>query len=365
MTRLSYIPQEMNKDSDDDQQWEDLPEGKWQYGSRSPSATPSGSYKSATRLRRSARQRAAFSATSPRKHVPSDYRSPSRSRRERGFVVDLPPQEHVGTPGPEHGYPINQFLQQPTGSPVPPYSQMKPLSKEPVSNPIQQSSSSVELLQQSFGTSIARRGARVEQPSQGPADSPGPDLGKLLAASLKPILCYVAEVLNTVLRMMKYPISITLAIMACAYALAVMSDAVKSALAPMCSVPVVSLLCPAIARPKPSRPSNPERTPLWADFPNLLKVESKTLETLLDETVEGPGLALEIKKAEMATSDLATRVRVSNLDSREILADSLSEFVKDARKVSRGLTRFSSRVGGAVDKYVDLRSALLSSLTSD
>jgi len=358
MTRLSYIPQEMAKDSDDDQQWEDLPGDKWQYGSRSTSATPSGSYKSGTRLRRSTRQRAAFSTTSPRKHVPSDYRSPSRSRRERGFVVELPPQELVGTPGPEHGYPNTQFLQQPTGSPVPPYSPMKPLSKEPVSNPIQQSSSSVELLQQSFGIPIARRGARVEQPSQGPTDPPGPDLGKILATSLKPILCYIAEVLNTVLRMMKYPISITLAILACAYALAIMSNAVRSALAPMCSIPVVSLLCPAMARPEPSRPSNPERTPLWADFPNLLKVESKTLETLLDETVEGPGLALEIKKAEMATSDLATRVRVSNLDSREILAESLSEFVKDARKVSRGLTRFSSRVGGAVDKYVDLRSAL-------
>ena len=154
--------------------------------------------------------------------------------------------------------------------------------------------------------------------------------------------------------MLKYPISIALTIVACAYALAIMSDAVRS---PMCSIPVVSLLCPAIAPAEPFRPSNSERAPLWADFPNLLKVESKSLESLLDTTIEGPGLALEIKKAGMATSDLATRVRVSNVDSREILADSLSEFVKDARKVSRGLTRFSSRVGGAIDKYVDLRSA--------
>ena len=357
MTRLSYIPQEMAKDSDDDQQWEDLPGDKWQYGSRSPSATPSGSYKSAPRTRRTTRQRAAYSATSPRKHTPSDYRSSSRSRRERGFVVE-PPQELVDAPGPEYGYPIKQFLQQPTGSPVPQYSPMKPLSKEPMSNPIQQSSSTAELLQRSFGTPIARRGARVEQPSQGPIGTPGPELGKILVTSLKPILCYIADVLVTVLRMMKYPISVTLAILACAYALAIMSNAVRSALAPVCSIPVVSLLCPAIPPTAPPQPSNPERTPLWADFPGLVNVGSKTLESLLDETAEGPGLALEIKKAEMATSDLATRVRVSNLDSREILADSLSEFVKDARKVSRGLTRFSSRVGGAVDKYVNLPSGL-------
>lgn len=87
-------------------------------------------------------------------------------------------------------------------------------------------------------------------------------------------------------------------------------------------------------------------------------MESKTLESLLDEMVEGPGLALEIKKAEMATSDLATLVRVSDLKSREFLADSLSEFVKDARKVGRGLTRFSSKVGGTVDRCVHLPSVL-------
>jgi len=87
-------------------------------------------------------------------------------------------------------------------------------------------------------------------------------------------------------------------------------------------------------------------------------VEYKSLESLLDEAVEGPGLALEIKKAEMATSDLVTLVRISKLNSREILANSLGEFVKDARKVGRGLTRFSSRVGGAMDKYAYRLSAL-------
>jgi len=352
-----YIPQGIGKDSDDDQQWENLPDGKWQYGSRSPSATPSSSYKGAARTRRATRQRAAFS--SPRKHIPSDYRTSSRSRHERGFVVEPTPQELLGTPGPEYGYPINQFLQQPTGSLVPPHPPKKPLSSEPVSNPIQQSSSfnsSDELLQQSFGTPIVRHGARVEQPSQGSVDPPGPELGNLLATSLKPILCYIAEVLNTVLRMMKYPISIPLAIMACACALAIMSDVVRSVLPPMCSIPAI--LRPAGAHVGPSCPPNPQRTPVWADFPSFIKVEDKTFESLIDETAEGAGLALEIEMAEMATSDLVTLVRVSNMDNREIFADALSAFEKDARKVSRGLTRFSSKVGGAVDKYVHLLPAL-------
>ena len=85
-------------------------------------------------------------------------------------------------------------------------------------------------------------------------------------------------------------------------------------------------------------------------------MESKTLESLLDEMVEGPGLALEIKRAEMATSDLATLVRASDLRSRDMFADSLGEFAKDARKVGRGLTRFSSKVGSTIDRYVHLLS---------
>lgn len=83
-----------------------------------------------------------------------------------------------------------------------------------------------------------------------------------------------------------------------------------------------------------------------------MNVQSKSFETLLEEAVDGPGLALEIKKAEMATSDLATLVRVSELKSRDMLAASLGDFVEDARKAGRGLTRFSSKVGGAVDKSV-------------
>jgi hypothetical protein len=96
---------------------------------------------------------------------------------------------------------------------------------------------------------------------------------------------------------------------------------------------------------------------LWADFPKLVKVEDRAFESLIDETLEGAGLALEIKKAELATSDLVTLVRVSDMDSSKILTGALSGFEKDARKASRRLTRFGSKVGGAVDKYVHLLPA--------
>jgi hypothetical protein len=205
-------------------------------------------------------------------------------------------------------------------------------------------------------TSVPQRGPIAESRSWKPVGIPGPKIIDVLASSLIPIVCYIGEVLGTVVRVMKLPLSMAIVVFVCAYALSIMSNAIASALAPICSTPVISLLC-ITAKPRDiPRPPNSDRTPRWADFPSLLNVESKTLESLLDEMVEGPGLALEIKKAEMATSDLATLVRVSDLKSREILADSLSEFVKDARKVGRGLTRFSSKVGGTVDRYVHLLS---------
>jgi hypothetical protein len=82
-----------------------------------------------------------------------------------------------------------------------------------------------------------------------------------------------------------------------------------------------------------------------------VNVQSATFEQLLDESVGGSGLALEIKKAEMATSDLITLIRVSELRSRQVLADTLAEFVEDAKKTGRGLQRLNAKVGSAVDGY--------------
>jgi hypothetical protein len=186
-----------------------------------------------------------------------------------------------------------------------------------------------------------------------PAVVPGPSPFGALPSHVQ---SYVSDILGTVFRMLKIPISLVLVLFACicviSLASGAISGAIRTALSPICTIPIIGLACPPLDKSYPVSP--PNRVPRRPDFPRLLDVESKTLESLLDETVEGPGLALEIKKAELATSDLVTLVRVSKLNSRDALADSLGEFVKDARKAGRGLTRFSSRVGGAVDKYVIL-----------
>ncbi|KAF8263580.1 hypothetical protein EI94DRAFT_1807003 [Lactarius quietus] len=154
-----------------------------------------------------------------------------------------------------------------------------------------------------------------------------------------------------VFRVLRIPISLVLATISCIYIVSPDSGAIKTVLAPICSIPIISLTCLAFEFIEPNGPRKP-------GFPGLLNIKCTNAESFLEETEEGfgqAGLALKMKHVEMETRDLVvTLVRISNFDSsRDVLADSLGKFIKDARKVSRGLTRFSSRVGVAVDNIID------------
>ena len=125
--------------------------------------------------------------------------------------------------------------------------------------------------------------------------------------------------------------------------------------APLCILPGIS--SSSLCRPIEVVDSEPRIK--WADFPNMMNVQSKTLGQLLDESIGGSSLSLEVRKAEMATVDLTTLVRVSDLKSNEILAEALTAFIHDAKKTARGLTKLGSKVGGAVDEYALLLFMLL------
>ncbi|KAF8056071.1 hypothetical protein FPV67DRAFT_1376586, partial [Lyophyllum atratum] len=90
----------------------------------------------------------------------------------------------------------------------------------------------------------------------------------------------------------------------------------------------------------------------WADYPRLTDIQSFMLKDLLDESAAGSGLSLEIKRAQLATADLVTLVRISDLESRDTLSDLLKEFAEDAKKTGRDLQRLSSKIGGAVDNIM-------------
>ena len=100
----------------------------------------------------------------------------------------------------------------------------------------------------------------------------------------------------------------------------------------------------------PEKKTLGKKEPRWADYPKMVDIQSKTFKQLMDESIGGSALSLEVKKAEMAITDLVSFVRLSKLKAKDTLASSLLQFVLDAKKTGRGLQKLSSKIGGTVDK---------------
>lgn len=162
---------------------------------------------------------------------------------------------------------------------------------------------------------------------------------------------YFGDVLRTALQLLRKPLALALSLYLLALLLTQISSMFRVAFAPICWIPIIS------SSPLCYTPSPTPKVPKWADYPKLVDVESSTFEKLLDETVGGSGLSLEIKKAEMATSDLVTLVKVSDLKTKSRLAEHLEMFVDDSKKTGKALQRLSSRVSGAIDRCVARNSS--------
>ncbi|KAI0044174.1 hypothetical protein FA95DRAFT_1562541 [Auriscalpium vulgare] len=189
------------------------------------------------------------------------------------------------------------------------------------------------------------------------------DVGNVLKDFSLDATGYTLDVVGTAVRLLKKPFGILLFLWLLAFILARISHLIRSTFWPLCIIPGFSRICdiPDTRHTAPAGQGD-VGPPRWADYPRLMQAESQTFEMLLEEVTDGPGLALEIKKAEMATSDLAALVRVSDLKSRDLLANTLGDFVSDARKAGRGLQKFSSRVGGAVDNILSVNDYALNAI---
>jgi hypothetical protein len=160
-------------------------------------------------------------------------------------------------------------------------------------------------------------------------------------------LRYTKDVLHTAISLLKRPLSILLCLWMLAMIFARLQNTLRTSFAPLCYIPgMASLRLCAFESPQQAN----SRTPLWADYPSLVKVQSAPFEQLLGESVSGSELALEIKKAQLATRDLVPLLKGSDFKRRDALGDILSEFLQDASKAGRGLQRFNAKLNGAVDK---------------
>ena len=121
---------------------------------------------------------------------------------------------------------------------------------------------------------------------------------------------------------------------------------------PICSIPIVSPMIPfchwEVFKGAPTHISA-GRPVRWADYPKLVDLQTRTFDQLLDESSGNKGLASEVKKAEMANNDLITLVRVSELKSKDQIAEKLSKFSEDARGTGRSLHSLGAKIQGAVD----------------
>ena len=163
---------------------------------------------------------------------------------------------------------------------------------------------------------------------------------------------YVWDVSSRGLHLSRFMLGLLLALWVIALITIQISPTLWGAVSPVCYMPFVSNsnLCKAWRNALPEMKTSGKKAPQWADFPKMVDLQSKTFQQLMDESIGGSALSLEVKKAEMVITDLVSFVQLSNLKAKDTLASSLLQFVLDAKKTGRGLQKLSSKIGGTVDK---------------
>ncbi|KAI1783298.1 hypothetical protein LXA43DRAFT_1047303 [Ganoderma leucocontextum] len=167
---------------------------------------------------------------------------------------------------------------------------------------------------------------------------------------------FISSISTQVLQLLKKPPG---SLLLCLVGFLLGSLFAKCRFEPVCYVPVISSA--SLYRPLGDVTLRP---PQRVDYPRLVEIQTSSFERLLDSPVAGPALSLGIKKAEMATKDLITLVEYSELESRELLAQSLLDFVQDAKKTGRGLQKLAARINGAVDNVIANNGYALQTLRS-
>ena len=180
-------------------------------------------------------------------------------------------------------------------------------------------------------------------------EQPATDLAKEYAT---PIFGYVLKVVADAFHLNRRIFSLALGFAMLWFLFSMMRSQLISVAKPVCSLPIVPRMIPfcrwEVFKESPTHISA-GRPVRWADYPNLVDLQTRTFDQLLDEGVGSKGLATDVKRAEMASNDLITLVRASDLRSRDQIAERLGKFVDDAKGTGRSLHSLGSKINGAVD----------------
>ncbi|KAH9831615.1 uncharacterized protein C8Q71DRAFT_295509 [Rhodofomes roseus] len=159
------------------------------------------------------------------------------------------------------------------------------------------------------------------------------------------MVSYVMDVLGTAFWLLKKPLGVLAFFVALGFLCGYVVEKFRFMLTPVCILPGIrsSILCqlPSISKS--------------ANFTKLVEVEDN-FEGIINANVGTSELSLKLKQSEIVTRDLVTLVRVSDLKSRDTLAEALMQFVEDAKKTGEGLHRLSAKINGAVDRVAHSNS---------
>ena len=114
-----------------------------------------------------------------------------------------------------------------------------------------------------------------------------------------------------------------------------------------CSLPIP--LCQRETFNGPPIHTSAGRPVYWVNYPELVGLQTRNFDQLLDESVGYKGFALEVKEAETAGNSLITLAWFSDLEGANQIARMLGELVDGARRTGRSLHFLSEKVQGAVD----------------
>ncbi len=166
---------------------------------------------------------------------------------------------------------------------------------------------------------------------------------------------YLSEIVNCAAQMMKGPITY---FVFCWMLIVVTKKATPillQALPPVCSFPGTSIFQTCRSEPLGTE-SALSKGLRSMDFPKIFDIQKKTFDHLADQSASlgGSGLSLDLKRVEMASKDLVTLIKVSDMKSRDDIARTMNTFVRNAQVTGRGLSKFNAKIGGAMDRHASL-----------
>lgn len=173
-------------------------------------------------------------------------------------------------------------------------------------------------------------------------------------------LRYSIDVLSKILSLLKWPIAIFLTIALGRTLLARSISRVTGALqsqarSSICSLPFAA---PFVRQ---AVPGFCEVSESKLDFNDLIEAQRNTVKAATVSVYSG-SLPLQLKKAEMATSDLRSVLQLSDLSCKNSLDDALHSFSLHARDSSRHIQKTVVRVGGLLDASLAMNEWAVSAL---